>query len=950
MKIAKMVPALVAMASLAAGADYRGEVRFGGQAVPGAMVTLANSATKLTVSTDAAGRFEFKGVEGGPWTVTAEMQCFAAASREASDQSILLNLDLLPETTPCIEPVALATAPAAAEPQPPVETRERPLAGYLINGSVDNAADSDFAQSPAFGNFRRGSATYFASLLASMDTSALDAAPYSLVGATARPPSRMLASVSATLSGPLIWWRSGEPGQVPYFILSYERTRNRTAAVANGRVPTAAERAGDFSSAGVPATDPLSGAPFPGAAIPESRISEQAAALLRLYPRAGTSSTAGYNLETPIIRGWHRDAWKMLTMKSVGRGSLTGEFSTESVRADESTLFGFLDRRQSGGTKASLAWVPGRPEAWEGRFAVTFDRQYERSLPFFAGVRDIAGEAGIAGSSQRSADWGPPSLSFSSGVSGLNDVVASRLETQNIGVSAAESGSFGQWQVRIGFSFTRRQRNQLGLINPRGSFGFTGAATGIDVADFLLGLPSTASLATGPADRYLRANEWAQYLVTEWHPAAGLTVNAGARWEYPTPYAERYRRLANLTVAPGFAAAQVATASSADDALVRPFRAMVEPRVSLAWLPVIGSSMVVRAGYGIYADTGAYEPIASSLAAQPPFGRNFAIRGTPGAALTMATALTAPGDTLGTFGVDRSFRPGYAQNWHVSVERDLAWGLVAKVGYLGIKGTHARQAIYPNTYPAGGAVGCPSCPSGFEYILSGGNSSRHAGQFEVRRRLRGGWSVKSETTWAKSIDNAALGGGAQPALVAQNWADLASERGLSNFDQRFTERLTADYTLRFSSGWRHRVLDEWRLSSVLTIGTGMPLTPVYPQAIGGAGFIGNLRPDYTGTPLRNAPEGLHVNPTAFTAPAAGRWGNAGRNIITGPGQFALNAGLWRTLRLGDRVSADLRLDATNLLNHPTFTRWDTTLGSVLFGRPVAANAMRAARLSLEVRF
>ncbi|MBL0159657.1 MAG: hypothetical protein IPP47_21510 [Bryobacterales bacterium] len=157
----------------------------------------------------------------------------------------------------------------------------------------------------------------------------------------------------------------------------------------------------------------------------------------------------------------------------------------------------------------------------------------------------------IAGSSQRAADWGPPSLSFSSGVSGLNDVVASRLQTQNIGVSAAESGSFGPWQVRAGFSFTRRQRNQLGLINPRGSFGFTGAATGIDV------------------------------------------------------------------------------------------------------LPVFGSSMVVRASYGIYADTGAYEPIASSLAAQPPCGRNFAIRGTAAAALTMATALTAPGDALGTFAVDQ---------------------------------------------------------------------------------------------------------------------------------------------------------------------------------------------------------------------------------------------------------------------------------------------------------
>jgi hypothetical protein len=72
--------------------------------------------------------------------------------------------------------------------------------------------------------------------------------------------------------------------------------------------------------------------------------------------------------------------------------------------------------------------------------------------------------------------------------------------------------------------------------------------------------------------------------------------------------------------------------------------------------------------------------------------------------------------------------------------------------------------------------------------------------------------------------------------------------------------------------------------------------------------------------------------------------------VTGPGQFAWNAALWRTLRMSNRTSADLRLDSTNLLNHPTFTRWDTTLGSVMFGRPVAANAMRAVKLGMEVRF
>ena len=93
--------ALVALASLAAAADYRGEVRFGGQPVPGAVVALESAGTKLTVATDAAGRFEFTGLEGGPWMVTVQMQCFVTATRPAGDQPMVLNLELTPESASC---------------------------------------------------------------------------------------------------------------------------------------------------------------------------------------------------------------------------------------------------------------------------------------------------------------------------------------------------------------------------------------------------------------------------------------------------------------------------------------------------------------------------------------------------------------------------------------------------------------------------------------------------------------------------------------------------------------------------------------------------------------------------------------------------------------------------------------------------------------------------------
>ncbi len=86
------------------------------------------------------------------------------------------------------------------------------------------------------------------------------------------------------------------------------------------------------------------------------------------------------------------------------------------------------------------------------------------------------------------------------------------------------------------------------------------------------------------------------------------------------------------------------------------------------------------------------------------------------------------------------------------------------------------------------------------------------------------------------------------------------------------------------------------------------------------------------------------------APAPGLWGNAGRNSITGPGQFSLNASLARTFRLGDRISADFRLDATNALNHVTFPSWNTLATSAQFGLPVTANPMRSVQSTMRVRF
>jgi hypothetical protein len=152
------------------------------------------------------------------------------------------------------------------------------------------------------------------------------------------------------------------------------------------------------------------------------------------------------------------------------------------------------------------------------------------------------------------------------------------------------------------------------------------------------------------------------------------------------------------------------------------------------------------------------------------------------------------------------------------------------------------------------------------------------------------------------------------------------------------------------SGWRGRLLKEWTVVTQISAGTGLPQTPIYLSAVPGTGVTGTIRPNLTGKPIYQASSGVFLNAAAFSAPASGEWGNARRNSITGPGQFSLDTSLARTFRLRDPLNLDVRLDATNLLNHAVFSAWNTTVNSTTFGLPASTNPMRSLQLTGRLRF
>lgn len=151
------------------------------------------------------------------------------------------------------------------------------------------------------------------------------------------------------------------------------------------------------------------------------------------------------------------------------------------------------------------------------------------------------------------------------------------------------------------------------------------------------------------------------------------------------------------------------------------------------------------------------------------------------------------------------------------------------------------------------------------------------------------------------------------------------------------------------SGWRGTLFKDWTFLTNLTVGSGLPLTPVWGPVQSGGGLV-ELRPDTTGASVTAAPTGKHLNPAAFTAPA-GEWGDAGRDSIVGPSQFSLDAQFSRTFRLNSRMDATWLTSATNVLNVVTVSSWNTNAQNPsLFGVASGWNPPRTLTTTIRVRY
>ena len=315
----------------------------------------------------------------------------------------------------------------------------------------------------------------------------------------------------------------------------------------------------------------------------------------------------------------------------------------------------------------------------------------------------------LSGNDQAAVSWGPPSLSFSSGIAGLSDGVPASNHNQTGSLSDSTLWIHGRHYITVGADFRRQQFNYLSQQNPRGSFGFTGAADGSDFADFLLGVPDTSSLAFGNADKYFRDSTYDAYVADDWRLSPELTLNLGLRWEYGAPITELYGRLVNLDIAPGFSAAAPVAANNPlgsitgehyPSSLMNPDKRGVEPRIGVAWRPISGSSLVLRAGYGIYYNTSIYQNIASQMAQQAPLSKSLSVSNSVANPLTLANGFNvSPNTTADTYAVDplQTFASVMPQNWQLSNSARSA-RLIAASSYILRDQRNARNAGIPSEH------------------------------------------------------------------------------------------------------------------------------------------------------------------------------------------------------------------------------------------------------------
>ncbi|MCA1562538.1 MAG: TonB-dependent receptor [Acidobacteria bacterium] len=498
-------------------------------------------------------------------------------------------------------------------------------------------------------------------------------------------------------------------------------------------------------------------------------------------------------------------------------------------------------------------------------------------------------------------------------------------------------------------------------MQARGFLTFVDQAfTSNALADLLFGLPALTGGARLDNPQQLRSQAFGFFAHDDWRATPSLTISAGLRYDYMSPPVDADDRANLYDQATGQLVA-VGT-SGIPRGGYQPDRNNFAPRAGFAWA-MDDARTVARGGYGIYYNQGALAT-SEGLYFNPPYFNLsvfFPFTGLP--PLTLADPFPAffpiPIPQSAT-AYQRDLQTPWMEHWNVGVQRQLGGSRAVEISYVGSRGHELVSARDLNQkIPSANRSSLRPNPQFADITLieSRGSSRYNALQLKFQQRTTRGLSLLGAYTLGKSTDDASgFFTSAGDPNFPQDSANPGAERGRSSFDVR--HRLSVSFSYALPSRPGNVWLEGWELHGIVTLQSGRPFTIALRPDIdqsntdrSNLGFGYNDRPNVNGDPSLSDPDSdAWFNIAAFSLPAFGTFGNAGRNILDGPGYQNVNLGIAKTLPVGNRVRLQLRAEAFNLFDRVNFDLPDAFFGSSTFGRILSAQNPRRIQFGAKMIF
>jgi len=769
-----------------------------------------------------------------------------------------------------------------------------------------------------------------------------------------------------------------------FFFLSYEGLRERQGASrSNLRVPTAAERSGDFSQSSIKPRDPLTGQPFPNNQIPKERFDPAVVKFLDIFVPLPNFSDGRYIYNAPQ----ERDGRQVM-------GRIDAQLTSKQ------RLFGrlFYDRNESINTaglpvlKSEVQYATwnaavNHTDTLTNRLVNSFQFTYSETdldrgpLPVGDGngisYQDLGVKVNLA--TAGTEDTFVPM--YRGGVSGFWDMNQDAYEPDDrpaLQFKNDTSYTRGSHAMKFGGEYRWAANNRTAANNNDPVFSFNGQYSGSSLADFMLGKANNVQQFSVRHNSG-RAHAFATYMQDDWQVRQNFTLSMGIRWEpffafYETDQPQPVFRPGQQSKL--YPSAPVGLLYAGDPGIPRgghpTLWKRVAPRLAAAWS--VNDKTSIRTAYGVFYDTARFFNFPKTLVFSPPYSlsrtTNDVQFSDPYAGKVNPYPYHVPEtpEELANYQFSRpvrvtsypsDFSSGYAQQWNINVQRELRGDLVVSAAYIGTRSNDmpTTRQINPAVYGPGATLAnrqqrrlYPEYESiaSFDPI---GRSEYHGMELSVNKRFGHGYSVLTSYTFSKAKDNASNDDG----FNAQDPLDPDDSWGLSDSDQR--HRVVTSFLWELpapQAAMAKAVLGGWQLNTILKLASGTPFTISSGRdtLLNFQTSRANVNGDPTLDPGRSRAELLkaYYSAAAFSVPVDGTGGNTPRNFLIGPGTKNMDLSIFRTFAVRQDFKLQLRIEAFNAFNFVNLGNPRSNISNPNPGVIDTAGDARVMQLGLRMTF